>query len=290
MSWVLFFCFQEEKLRLIQNAGIPTCETIKFALREKEMVINMDGQMKNAHFEPLGKNCRVLVTAEHRFTTDTLLLADFSMPRPGEACADLGTGCGTIPLLWRMRGRPKSILAVELQREAAELAERSVAENGFSREIEVICGDVRNYKEFLSHQSLQLMACNPPYYPLGSGYAGEGPRRAARHEETLTLEDLSGAARYGLSWGGRLCICLPVERLAEAMELFRKSGLEPKRLRLVQSGPEKPPYLFLLECRRGGKPGLAVEATLLLTDGAGKPTPELEKIYGSYTETAGKDR
>lgn len=278
MSWVLFFCFQEESLKS------------KFALREREMVINMDGQIKEVHFEPLGKGCRVLVTAEHRFTTDTLLLADFSMPRPGEACADLGTGCGTIPLLWRMRGRPKSILAVELQREAAELAEKSVAENGFSQEIKVVCGDVRNYKRIFSHQGFHLMACNPPYYPLGSGYAGEGSRRTARHEESLTLEDLSGVARYGLGWGGRLCMCLPVERMAEAMELFRKSGLEPKRMRLVQSGPEKPPYLFLLECRRGGKPGLAVEPALLLTDGTGNPTPELEKIYGGYTETAGKDR
>lgn len=250
----------------------------------------MDGQSKETHFEPLGKNCRVLVTAEHRFTTDTLLLADFSMPHPGEACADLGTGCGTIPLLWRLRGKPGLVLAVEFQREAAELAERSVEENGFSREIKVVCGDVRQYKEILPHQGFHLMACNPPYYPLGSGCAGEGSRRAARHEESLTLEDLAGAARYGLGWGGRLCVCLPVERLAEAMELFRKSSLEPKRLRLVQSRPEKPPYLFLLECRRGGKPGLSVEATLVLTDGAGDPTQELEKIYGGYTETAGKDR
>ncbi len=239
---------------------------------------------QETRWEPLGKNCRALVTANHGFNTDTLLLADFSAPRPGEACADLGTGCGVIPLLWRSRGRPGSILAVELQPEAAALAARSVEENGFSAEIRVVCGDARQYKAVLPHQGLQLIACNPPYYPLGAGAAGEGPRHAARHEETLALGDLANAARYGLRHGGRLCVCLPVERLAEAMERFRQNGLEPKRLRLVQSGPGKPPYLFLLECRRGGKPGLSAEPTLVLTDGGGKFTPELLEIYGDYTE------
>ena len=54
-----------------------------------------------ARWEPLSSACRALVTREHSFTTDTLLLADFSLPRRGEVCADLGTGCGAIPLLWR---------------------------------------------------------------------------------------------------------------------------------------------------------------------------------------------
>lgn len=246
----------------------------------------MDGQKNETHFEPLGKNCRVLVTAEHGFTTDTLLLADFSMPRSGEDCADLGTGCGAIPLLWRSRGKPRSVLAVEIQREAAELAERSVRENGFSREIMVARGDVRRYQELLPHQGFHLMACNPPYYALGSGYAGDGSRGIARHEQTLTLEDLCRAARYGLRWGGRLCVCLPTERLAEAMEVFRQNELEPKRLRLVQSKEGKAPYLFLLECRRGGKTGLSVEPPLILTNGAGDFTAELLEIYGDYSQAA----
>ncbi len=241
-----------------------------------------------AHWEPLGKSCRVLVTKEHGFTTDTLLLAHFSAPHPEEACADLGTGCGTIPLLWQSRGHTGPVLAIELRREAAELAEASAAQNGFSQEITVICGDVRQYKGLLSHQSLGLIACNPPYYSIPSGALGHGPRKTARHEDSLTLEDLSAAARYGLRHGGRLCVCLPTERLAEAMRTFGQVGLEPKRLRLVQSNPGKAPYLFLLECRKGGKPGLTVESTLFLTDAAGDPTPELVKIYGDYRETAGR--
>lgn len=242
------------------------------------------------HFEPLGKNCRVLVSDEHRFNTDTLLLADFSMPRHNEVCADIGTGCGTIPLLWRARGKLSSVTAVEIQSDAAALAERSVQENGFSGEIKVVCGDAKNYKEIFIHQSLDLMACNPPYFVLGSGFLSEGTRKTARHEEELTLEALAGAAKFALKHGGRLCICLPVDRMAEAMAVFRANGLEPKRLRLVQSVPGKPPYLFLLECRRGGKTGLTAEPALILKNSDGTPTPELNEIYGDYLETAGGER
>lgn len=202
------------------------------------------------------------------FTTDSLLLADFSRPKPGEACADLGTGCGVIPMTWKSRGKPGPVLAVELQEEGARLAALSAERSGFSGdEVRVVWGDVREYRQVLPRQKLDLIACNPPYYPLGSGKEGEGPRGAARHDGSLTLCDLAAAAKWGLRWGGRLCVCLRTERMAEAMEIFRQNGMEPKRLRLVQSGAEKPPYLFLLECRYGGRPGLSAEPTLILKPG-----------------------
>lgn len=246
------------------------------------------GLLEGARWEPLSRSCRVLVSGEHGFTTDTLLLADFSLPRPGEACADFGTGCGTIPLLWKLRGKPGHVWGVELQEAAAEQAEASVRENGFSREITILRGDVRDIRSLLAHQSLDLVSCNPPYQAVGTGLPSERTsRRTARHGGTLGLEELARAARYVLRQGGRLCVCLRTERLAEAAALFRENGLEPKRLRLVQQRADRPPYLFLLECRNGGRTGLAVEPTLLLADEKGAPTAELERIYGDYRENAG---
>ena len=241
------------------------------------------------HWEPLGKSLNVLVDSCHRFNTDTLLLAQFSLPRPGEFCADFGTGCGAIPLLWRYRARPRHILAVELQASAAALAQCSVEKNGFGKDIETICGNLRDYKALLPHQTLDLVACNPPYYPPGSGYPPTDPQRsAARHGDALSLEDLARAAKYTLKFGGRLCVCLPAFRLAEAAGVFRQLGLEPKRLRLVQQNRSKPPYLFLLECKSGGKPGVDIAPTLLLRDGSGGLSEEMTEIYGDYLETAGE--
>ena len=242
------------------------------------------------HWEPLGEGLRVLVSPSHGFNTDTLLLADFSLPKPRSRCADLGSGCGVIPLLWCRRARPESVLALEVQEDAAELAKTSAAANGMEDRIYTILGDVRDYKALLPHQSLDLIASNPPYFAPGTGAVSRNPERGlARHSPTFQLSDLAEAAFYSLRHGGRLCICLPTVRLAEAVSLFHARSLEPKRLRLVQQRLDKAPYLFLLECRRGGGSSLAVEETLTLTDGSGRYSREMERIYGDYLEINRKE-
>ena len=129
------------------------------------------------------------------------------------------------------------------------------------------------------------IACNPPYTAPGTGPAcPDAARRTARQGDSFTLEDLAAVARQALRFGGRLCVCLRPQRLGEAIEVFHSHQLEPKRLRLCQQRVGKAPFLFLLECRRGGKPGMTVEPVLLLEGEDGSPSPELEAIYGDYRD------
>jgi tRNA1(Val) A37 N6-methylase TrmN6 len=58
-----------------------------------------------------------------------------------------------------------------------------------------------------------------------------------------------------------------------------ESGLEPKRLRLVQHKAASAPILFLVEGRRGGKPGLKIEPPLILANHDGSDTAEIKEIY-----------
>lgn len=236
-----------------------------------------------AHWEPLSGGSRILVSKDHAFGTDAVLLADFSMPRRGERCADFGTGCGVIPLLWRVRSQRASFVGVELQPEAASLARQSVEANGFSGEITIVEGDLR--QRLFPAGSLDRIACNPPYTAPGAGIpCGGQARRTARQGDTLSLEDLAREARCALRFGGRLCLCLRPQRLGEAVGLFQRFQLEPKRLRLCQQRPGKAPFLLLLECRRGGRPGMDVGPVLLLEGEDGRPTGELEAIYGDYRD------
>lgn len=242
--------------------------------------------MDGAHWEPLGRELRVLVSAAHRFSTDSLLLADFSLPKPRTHCADLGSGCGVIPLLWAYRAAPASVLALELQPDAARLAAASAGANGLS--VRVVCGDLRDYRVHLPHQGLDLIACNPPYFSPGRGQPpGSESRSLARHGQALPLALLAEAARFALKTGGRLCFCLPARRLTEAMVTMRGWQLEPKRLRLVQARPEKEPYLLLMECRRGGRPGVEVGLPLVIQREDGGPSEEMVRIYGDYLEGGG---
>lgn len=239
--------------------------------------------------EPIGGGSRVVVSAAHTFSTDTLLLAWWAMPRPGEVCAELGTGCGMAALLWCARSAPRAVYALDNQPQACSQAARGAALNGFGN-LSVLEYDLRRIPGQKAAAlplpiGLDRVACNPPYTPLGAGAPSPAPgRAAARHEQACTLAQVAAAAARLLRWGGRFCCCLRPERMPEAFAAFAQAGLAPKRMRLVQHSAGKAPSLFLLECRRGGRPGLAVGPALLLEEPPGTCSAEMRRIYGDYAE------
>ena len=240
--------------------------------------------MKNLHLEPLGSGMEIYVTESYHFSTDTILLADFSKPKGAKRCVDLGSGCGTIPLLW-LKSEPNiSVCAVEIQQDACELIEKSDEHNHLEEKLTVLCADLKELKGKLPFGAFDLVACNPPYKPCGTGLRNpEEKLRTARHETDCTLDDVCEAASNLLQFGGKFCLCQRPERLADAMESMRRFDLEPKRLRMVQQRKSKAPKLFLIEGRRGGKRGfLDVLPTLFIEDEHGNFSEEMMTIYGDY--------
>ena len=241
--------------------------------------------LNDEHLEPLSKNCSVIVSKQHTFNTDTILLAAFSAPRRGDICADFGTGCGTIPLIWCTRSQPKRIYAVELQTAACDMAKRSVELNHLEQTIQIVPNDIKMLHTDKELKNLDLIACNPPYKAFGSGIVNpDESLRIARHEEQCRLSDIVAAAASALRFGGRFCLCQRPERLCDTIVELRKSNIEPKILRFVQQRVHKAPSLFLLESRRCGKPGLIVSPPLLIQDESGKYSEEMNQIYGTYRE------
>lgn len=234
--------------------------------------------------EPLGHGIQVIVSDEHHFTTDTVLLAHFAAPKPFETAVELCSGCGTIPLLWNKNGAPKHTDLVELQPEAADMCRRSAVLNGLTDKITVHCADLRRLKGVLIPGGYDLVACNPPYKVMGSGVLN--PKKAqmlARHESACTMEDTAASAAYLLRFGGRFCMCQRPERLCDIMEAMRRAGIEPKRLRMVQQRAGKAPKLVLVEGKKGTRPGgLSVLPALMIEDGQGGFSQEMLDIYGDY--------
>lgn len=212
--------------------------------------------------------------------TDSFLLSAF--PRLGRCrrVCDLGAGTGLLGLLLLARAPGLEITNVEILPQACRLAERNAAINGLEGSVRCLQADLRDRKALPQAGSFDLVVANPPYFNAADGYTtGRSPRDTARFDTGCTLAEVLSAARYLLRWGGQLALVFPVRRMAELMETARQQGLEPKRLRLVQHSAAAAPSLLLLECRRGGRTGLTVEAPLILTGPDGKPTEEVDHIY-----------
>ena len=196
--------------------------------------------------------------------TDAMLLADFAGHSRGMA-ADLGCGAGVIALALAWRDPELKVLAVDILEAAARAAEENAALNGLSDRVEVRCCDLRKLTGAQAAERFDLVVSNPPYYPVESGFRSPDPSRAAaRTELCCTLEELCLAAARLLKTGGRFCVVHKPERLAELFYALQRAGLEPKRLRMVQSRPDSPPSLVLVESKKGARHGLRIEAPVLL--------------------------
>lgn len=236
--------------------------------------------------EPLGNGIKVIVSKNHRFWTDTVLLANFSSPRKTDKACDLGAGCGAIPLIWSRDDKPKSVTAVEIQSDACLMLERSIKYNSLENKIEVINTDLCDLSGKVEFSSYDLVVCNPPYKAAGTGIVNpDEPHKIARHEAFCTMEDIARTSAKLLNFSGRFCMCQRPERLSDVITSMRNFGIEPKRLRFVQQRLGKAPKLFLIEGRRGGKPnGLIVEPVLFIEKDGGEFSDEMIKIYGAYKE------
>ena len=214
-----------------------------------------------------------------KLSTDSVLLARFAAGLRADTVFDLGCGAGVLTVLLQLSHPAARVEGIELQPEAAALCRRNLAENGLP-DGGILCGDLREHRALLTAGAYDLVVSNPPYFAAGSGLSAPEPARAAaRDERTCTLDDVCAAAAYLCRWGGAFALVHRPERLADVFCTLREHGLEPKRLRLVQHRAESAPNLALIEARRGGKPGLAVCAPLLLCDASGGDSPEVREIY-----------
>ncbi len=241
--------------------------------------------------EPLGNGVEIIVSDTYHFSTDTILLANFANPKSSERVVELGTGCGTMPLLWCREQGYKELVALDIQEDAIDMLSRSIAHNKENGSENVKCitplhADLKELKGKLPFGHYNVVVCNPPYKLSGSGITNpEKGKLLARHEESCTLDDICETASHLLQFSGRFCICQRPERLADVMESMRKFEIEPKRLRLVQQRTTKEPKLFLLEGRYKGNRGfMQVLPTLFIENEHGDFSDEMKEIYGLYKE------
>ncbi|MFA5516375.1 MAG: tRNA1(Val) (adenine(37)-N6)-methyltransferase [Desulfuromonadales bacterium] len=217
--------------------------------------------------------------AGYRYSLDPFLLCDFVKIPSQAQIADLGTGSGIIPLLLSVRAKDAQIVGVELQSPVADRARRSVELNALSGRLRVMQGDVREIKALLPPQSFDVVLANPPFREVGRGrVAPVAERKEARHELAGGMDDFIRAGFFLLKDGGRFCMVFLAERLAELLAAMRRERLEPKRLRCVHAREGEGARLVLVEGRKRGGPGLAIEPPLYIHAGADY-TAEMQRIY-----------
>lgn len=215
------------------------------------------------------------------FGMDAVLLSGFVTVKPGEQLTDLCTGTGIIPLLLSAKTEGRHFTGIELQKDMADMAGRSVLMNGLESRVEIRCGDIREKKDLPAQGSQDAVTCNPPYMAGQKGIRNPDDALAiARHEICCTLSDAVRAGAYLLKNGGRYAIVHRPSRLSELFSALRENGLEPKRLKFVHPFLRKEANMVLVEAVKGGGVFLRTEPPVIVYREPGKYSDEIYEIYG----------
>ncbi len=237
----------------------------------------LDGE----HIEDLGEGVGVVVSKQHTFGTDAMLLAHFANPKRNDIACDFGSGCGIIPFLWLRDGKCKEITAIEIQENGCNQMYRSKELNSTDK-ITILNRDLKEIGD-LKSGSFDLVTMNPPYKIQNGGIKNdEEYATIARHETLCNMNDIAKSASRLLRFGGKLCICHRPERVFDAMYSMRENGIEPKTLRFVSKKGDTQPWLVLIEGKRGAKNGLKVEKNLVAYNDDGTLTDEMLEITEKY--------
>jgi tRNA1Val (adenine37-N6)-methyltransferase len=216
----------------------------------------------------------------YRFAVDAVLLAGLTRVNPRDRVLELGTGCGVVALMLAFRGQGGRIVAIELQKDLAELAGRNVAENGLDGAVTLLEMDYRSFADEFEPESFDLVLANPPYRRVETGRVSpHGQKARARHEITGSVEDVFSAGKYVLPVGGRLVVIYPATRLVHLLVTAVRQGFAPKELVMIHSHVSGGGRLVHLECRKGGGEELQVKRPFFIYDEKGAYTEEMRRLY-----------
>lgn len=215
------------------------------------------------------------------FGMDAVLLSGFAKVKKGETALDLGTGTGIIPILLKTKTNGKHFTGLEIQKECADMAGRSVRYNHLEDDVEIVQGDIKEAADIFGAASFDVVTSNPPYMIGQHGLQNPYMAKAiARHEILCTLEDVVSQTAKVLKDRGRFYMVHRPFRLVEIFQVLTRYKLEPKRMQLVYPFKDREPNMVLIEALKGGNSRITVEKPLIVYEKPGVYTEEILKIYG----------
>lgn len=246
----------------------------------QSLMINL---LQGERIDDLERNGYKIIQSSGRFCfgMDAVLLSGFAVVKKGENVIDLGTGTGIIPILLEAKTEGSHFTGLEIQKESADMAERSVALNGIQEKVNIVCGDIKEADRIFGKASFNVVTSNPPYMNDLHGIKNPDEEMAiARHEVKCTLDDVVRQAAALLKPKGRFYMVHRPHRLVEIINTFVKYRIEPKRIRFVHPYEDKEANMVLVEGLRGGKSMVKVEKPIIVYDKCGNYTDEILRIYG----------
>ena len=193
-----------------------------------------------------------------KFSIDSVLLAEFvDINFKVKNIIDFCSGNAPIPMILSTKFN-KNIVGVELQKNIFDLGLKSIVMNNINN-INYLNMDVKEVVDYFDYK-FDIITCNPPYFKYNSeSVININEEKAiARHEISITLEEIICCASKILKDSGSLYIVHRSERLVEILYLFKKYHFGLRKLEFVYDNINSNSCFLLIEAKYKCKDDLKV--------------------------------
>lgn len=218
------------------------------------------------------------------FSLDAVLLGDFAKIRQRDdlKIVDLCSGNGAVALMLSQKTK-SPIYGIEIQPELVDMARRSVELNQLEDQVTIVQRDLNAIRSD-HYDSVDVITCNPPYFPLEEkGHVNPNEHLAiARHEIHVNLKQLMFKISKLLKMNGKVYLVHRPDRFLELMDEMRNHQIMPKRVQFIYPNESTNANMVLVEgINKGKEGGFQMLPPLYVHDDNGEYRPEVRKIlYG----------
>lgn len=177
-------------------------------------------------------NCRSAL----KVGTDAVLLgAAMTLKETDASALDIGTGTGVIALMAAQRSPGCRITGIDIDEASCEEARGNFRRSPWPERLSAVHSPL---SAFRAEERFDLIFSNPPYYDA-SLKNPDAREAAARHDESLPLQEIFRFAAGNLAPEGRLSLIFPSDREVQALRSAASFGLYPFRILRIRTTPKK---------------------------------------------------
>lgn len=157
---------------------------------------------------------------------------EFAANNKVKFCLDIGAGTGLLSLMLAQK-TTASIDAVEIDTAAFEQAKENSCQSPWGEKISIVNTDISTFE---TNKKYECIISNPPFFE-GDLKSSSSNKNAAKHDTTLTLQQLLQVVDKTLHQEGYFAILLPYHRAEFFIEAAAKFTLYPTKKVLIKQTP-----------------------------------------------------
>lgn len=192
--------------------------------------------------------------------TDTYVLGEFLNIYKQDTVLEIGTNNGAL-LLYASRFNPKSMVGIDINEKAIELAKKNMELNNIEN-VTLKVADGNTYQD----SEVDVIIFNPPYFKSRKEDKSQNEYlKLAKHEDNFSLPSMIECINRNLKNNGTLFFLFQTSRLNEVISLLNKKHIIVKELKFVYDENKEYSNVFMIRAVKNAKNGLVVTKPIIIT-------------------------